>query len=221
MSLKRLCKYYSGQLGSWSKTSRLSFPRLFIKASVFCLAGALQFSLLCSVCFSANSPMPGEERSSLFYAVTHFSSFAYGILFLVFCLSLINLLLQLRIARGWNWPARIFGPIYPQGVMIRPVGHTSGKPGRRHASHDPDIHKINANPLDDGIVINHQQLAQHRHGGRGIHSDSVIVEHRLIQAMTSARISIEFTWSSYVKDRPARRNLWPAVRRWRRPVDPC
>lgn len=96
--------------------------------------------------------MPGEERSSLFYAVTHFSSFAYGILFLVFCLSLINLLLQLRIARGWNWPARIFGPIYPQGVMIRPVGHTSGKPGRRHASHDPDIHKINANPLDDGIV---------------------------------------------------------------------
>jgi hypothetical protein len=123
-----------------------------MKASIFCLAGALQYSLFCSVGFSASSPMPGEERSSLFYAVTHFSSFAYGILFLVFCLSLINLLLQLRISRGWNWPARIFGPIYPQGVIIRPVRHTSGKSARHHVSQDPDIHKINANPLDDGIV---------------------------------------------------------------------
>ncbi len=152
MSLKRLSKYYYRQLKAWSKMYRLSIPKLFMKASVLCLAAALQNGLFCSVCFSANSPMPGEERSSLFYAITHFSSFAYGILFLVFCLSLLNLLLNLRISRGWSWPARIFGPVYPQGVMIRPVGRSSGKPGRRYASHDPDIHKLNPNPLDDGIV---------------------------------------------------------------------
>jgi hypothetical protein len=152
LSLKRPCKYYFGQLGSWSDPFLPSFPKLFMRASVVCLAAVLQHSVLCSVCFPANSPMPGEERSGVFYAITHFSWFAYGILFLVFCLSLINLLLQLRISRGWNWPVRIFGPIYPQGLMIRHGAHTSGKLGRRHTSNNPDIHKINANPLDDGIV---------------------------------------------------------------------
>ncbi|MGC8657812.1 MAG: carboxypeptidase-like regulatory domain-containing protein [Desulfomonilaceae bacterium] len=102
-------------------------------------------------CFSANVPMPGEEKSGFFYTITHFSLFAYGVLFLIFCLSVINLWLQFRLNRGWTWPTRLLSRISPLSTIIRPIATPSGKRARHHIHHASNACS-NPDSADDGIV---------------------------------------------------------------------
>ena len=129
-----------------------SFSKSCQKSFILFLVSLACYILICSQCFSADVPMPGEEKSGFFYTITHFSLFAYGVLFLVFCLSVINLWLQFKLNRGWAWPARLLGHIYPLGGIIRPIAQASGKRGRHHSRpHDPNA-CTNGDSLDDGIV---------------------------------------------------------------------
>lgn len=150
MSLRRLYKNFLNELWPWSSMSRSSYSNLSMKVAAFLIAGALLYGLLFSECFSANVPIPGKERSGLFYAITHLPLFVYGILFLIFCLSTINLLLQIKL--GGDWPARLLALLYEKGITIRPVGSLSRKSGYRHDSRGQGTHKTTTGPRNNGVV---------------------------------------------------------------------
>lgn len=152
MKLKLLYKHnYLRQLFSFLNMSRLNLSSGSQRILAALISSVLLLFLFYSDSFSSNSLMPGEERSSLFYAITHLPLFAYGVLFLVFALSVANLVFQFRFVRGWSWPARFPGATDPKGVTGRSVGH-SGKPAHHHGPRNLDTYKINPKPLKDGIV---------------------------------------------------------------------
>lgn len=121
-----------------------------MKVVAFLIVGALLCGLLFSVCFSANVPIPGKERAGLFYAITHLPLFAYGILFLIFCLSAINLLLNIKLGR--DWPTRLLGLLHEKGITIHRVGSVSRMPGYRHGSREQGTHKKTTRPQNNGVI---------------------------------------------------------------------
>ena len=95
--------------------------------------------------------MPGEERSGLFYAITHLPLFVYGILFLIFCLSVVNFVLQFKPVRIWGWALRFRRTDDPRGIVTRSMSHDEKPAGRRRPQSLTTYKKLQE-PLDDGIV---------------------------------------------------------------------
>ena len=150
MSLNRLYTNFLKKLSPWSSISISSYPNWSMEVAAFLIVGALLSGLLFSECFSANAFVPGKERLGLFYAITHLPMFAYGTLFLIFCLSAINLLLQIIFSR--DWPTRLLDLFYPKGVTIHPIRGFPKKPGYRHGSREQGTHKTTTGPRYDGVV---------------------------------------------------------------------
>jgi hypothetical protein len=96
----------------------------------FLLSVAPVFSvalLLADVCAAA-SPIPGENNSGFFYTITHLHPAAYFILFLIFSLSVMNLIFQ-----GWlstrTWPISVAMQLLHRFFDTGPA--TSGLKGLR------------------------------------------------------------------------------------------
>jgi hypothetical protein len=152
LSLKSLCKdSYLARMFSWSKMSRLKPLTFFSRVwPALVLSSALVlYSFPQS--FAASSPMPGEERSGLFYAITHLPLFVYGILFLIFCLSVVNFVLQFKPVRIWGWALRFRRTDDPRGIVTRSMSHDEKPAGRRRPQSLTTYKKLQE-PLDDGIV---------------------------------------------------------------------
>lgn len=152
MKLKLLYKQnYLRQLFSCLNMSSLNPSSGSERILVATISSVLLLFLFYSGSFASNSIMPGEERSSLFYAITHLPLFAYGVLFLVFALSVVNLAFQFRFVPGWSWLARLQRTTGPKGVAGSSVG-CSGKPVHGHGPRNMDTHKIKPEPMDGGII---------------------------------------------------------------------
>lgn len=152
MSLRSLFKdNYLVQLFSWSKMPRLNlftfFPRVWL-ALVLSLTLVL-YSFPQSL--AASLPMPGEERSGIFYAITHLPLFVYGILFLIFCLSVVNFVLQFKPVGIWGWALRFRRADNPRGIVTRTINHIEKPAGSRRTQGLTTYKKLQE-PLDDGIV---------------------------------------------------------------------
>ena len=152
MSLER--PYNSGYvwpLNSLSNFCRsvIGHPFSIIMATV--LSASLLALLYRSLSLTAIAPMPGEERSGLFYALTHLPFFAYVILFIVLCLSVVNLLFQFGPARIWKW--RIPFPVIsePKGTRVR-WKSASHRSSHCKGAQTSTIHGTPVQAVDDGIV---------------------------------------------------------------------
>ena len=122
-----------------------------MEVAAFLIQGALISGLLFSECFAEDVSIPDKGRFGLFYSVTHLSTFAYVILFLIFCLSSINLLLQIKF--GCDWATRILGLLYPKGVTIHPIRGFPKKPDIRHGSKEQGAHKTTIGRHDGVVAI--------------------------------------------------------------------
>ena len=156
MSLNRLYTNFLKKLSPWSSISISSYPSWSMEVAAFLIVGALLSGLIFSECFSANAFVPAKERLGLFYAITHLPMFAYGTLFLIFCLSAINLLLQIKL--GPDWITRILDLFYPKGVTIHPIRGFPKKPEYRHGSRGQGAHKTTTGPQYDGVVASEPLL---------------------------------------------------------------
>jgi hypothetical protein len=152
LSLER--PYNFGHAWSWNSflticRSALSRPFSIILATF--LAVLLFVLMFRSISLTTMPPMPGEEKAGLFYAATHLPFFAYVILFIVVCLSIVNLIFQSRIARNWNWRIPFLGMSEPKGTKVRFTG-----PSRRSSDYNGGQTATSlvkpSQPLDDGIV---------------------------------------------------------------------
>ncbi|MFH0960176.1 MAG: carboxypeptidase-like regulatory domain-containing protein [Pseudomonadota bacterium] len=99
------------------------------------------------------APMPGEEKSGLFHALTHLPFFAYLIMFVVLCLAVANLFLQFGLIRNQNWRIPLLGKTSePKGTKVRlngPLHKTSHHKGAQLSS---TTQAKSVQALDDGIV---------------------------------------------------------------------